>query len=87
MGRTTNALLTAAAAASAVCTIDAFSPSLPTSINGAVGVAGREVGARQPQPQGVGPLQMSSLPPGIQNQPTELPDSLADAASIAANVS
>mmetsp|Transcript_8242 Transcript_8242/g.14345 ORF Transcript_8242/g.14345 Transcript_8242/m.14345 type:complete len:431 (+) Transcript_8242:75-1367(+) len=30
-------------------------------------------------------LRMSTLPPGIQNQPTELPDSLEDAASIAAN--
>ena len=29
----------------------------------------------------------TSLPPGIENQPTELPDSLSDAASIAANVS
>ena len=29
----------------------------------------------------------TTLPPGIENQPTELPDSLSDAASIAANVS
>ena len=33
----------------------------------------------------VGPLQLSTLPTGV-NQPTELPDSLTDAAAIAANV-
>ena len=91
MGRTTN-LLTAVAASAAVCTtIDAFSPSLPSSsvtrnagvLAGGVFV-GREVDVKN---DNVNPLQMSSLSPDIQNQPTELPDSLGDAASIAANVS
>ena len=97
MGRTTNTLLTAVAASAAICTtIDAFSPSLPSSSSSSVtrnaGVlAGgvfvgreREVDVKN---NNVNPLQMSSLPPDIQNQPTELPDSLGDAASIAANVS
>ena len=92
MGRTTNTLLTAVAASAAICTtIDAFSPSLPSSSSSSVTrnaglLAGREreVDVKN---NNVNPLQMSSLPPDIQNQPTELPDSLGDAASIAANVS
>lgn len=53
----------------------AFSPSPPPSSVGRAGEASRSA-----------PLRMSSLPPGIQNRPTELPDSLGDAAAIAANV-
>lgn len=90
--RRTSTLLTAAAAV-ATTTIDAFTPS---SLYSARTIQQKSVGgiptaARSKKNHHGGivstQLQMSSLPPGIENQPTELPDSLSDAASIAANVS
>jgi len=73
---------------------DAFAPSLiPSGGTVAPSQERRQQQSNGPSGFALSPLRLSStagdaappLPPGIQNLPTELPDSLSDAASIAAN--
>ncbi|KAL7530183.1 hypothetical protein ACHAXR_007399 [Thalassiosira sp. AJA248-18] len=86
---TATALLAAAAAAALATTTSAFSTSLLSSgaATGGSGSAHHKSSSSRHQRREnvVAPLQLSSLPPDIQLQPTELPDSLSDAAAIAAN--